>query len=220
MKANVSKARLAAYAAAGAGAAMGAVGSAEAAITYVPVNQLVQDTTLDTFATGIDLTFLGANAVTYHLAMVHGIGTADATTGVASVRPEAFGAPGVNVAGFASGVYNYASNVTYGAAVNTLPSFLPASATLAFNGGFTFSEFKNPGIGFVGVRFNANQYGWVRVDMGGTPLNKFTVVDYAYGGPGETLQAGVVPEPGSLGALAMGALGLATWRKNRKPLAA
>ena len=43
-------------------------------------------------------------------------------------------------------------------------------------------------------------------------------VGYGWGDPGETIFAGQrpnIPEPGSLGLLAFGAIGLMAWRKNR-----
>jgi hypothetical protein len=51
--------------------------------------------------------------------------------------------------------------------------------------------------------------------MNGSPLNSFTMVDYAWADPGETILTGQIPEPGSLGLLALGALGLVAWRKQR-----
>ena len=72
------------------------------------------------------------------------------------------------------------------------------------------------GEAFIGVKFSTNRFGWIRVNMGGAPLNSFTIVDFAFAGPNEPITAGQVPEPGSLGLLALGAGGLATWRRRRK----
>jgi hypothetical protein len=61
----------------------------------------------------------------------------------------------------------------------------------------------------------------------------FYLVDYAYADPGEPIRAGqmssnemvpeenddMVPEEGSLGALALGAAGLLAWRKRRSQVA-
>lgn len=81
------------------------------------------------------------------------------------------------------------------------------------------------GTGFVGFRFNngsGNQYGWVRVHMdGGASDFSFTVVDYAWADLGEPIKAGQtsssanddVTQKGSLGLLAIGAAGLALWRR-------
>jgi len=100
----------------------------------------------------------------------------------------------------------------------------------------TYGQWKSPGMGFVGFRFNSgagNQCGWARVRIstwfpGGYA---FKVLDFAYGDPGERITAGEGipgdsednqdisddqgPDEGSLGGLALGALGLLAWRKSR-----
>ena len=85
-------------------------------------------------------------------------------------------------------------------------------------------QWWDPGIGFVGFVFNngaGSQYGWVRVRMSKLPQNAFTVLDYAYADPGEPITAGQrssderAPDQGSLGWLAVGAVGLLAWRKSR-----
>ena len=58
----------------------------------------------------------------------------------------------------------------------------------------------------------------------------FILLDYAYADPGEGLRAGQTsegtlsdeqaPDQGSLGGLALGAVGLLAWRKSRKSLTA
>jgi MYXO-CTERM domain-containing protein len=86
------------------------------------------------------------------------------------------------------------------------------------------TQWADRGIGFVGFRFNngaGTQYGWVRVGMKGVPENAFKVLDYAYADPGEPIRAGQTssdeqsPAQGSLGWLALGAVGLLAWRKSR-----
>jgi hypothetical protein len=103
----------------------------------------------------------------------------------------------------------------------------------------TYGQWKSSGVGFVGFRFNSGagiQYGWARVRMGGTSRNNaFRLIDYAYADPGETIRAGQGipragedgqdmsdeqgPEEGSLGWLAVGAMGLLAWRKSRSRIA-
>lgn len=78
---------------------------------------------------------------------------------------------------------------------------------------------------FLGLRFQIGSnthYGWVRMDVGATtnPLAIWaTVKDWAYEDrPGTGLQAGetaVIPEPGTLSLLALGAAGLALWRRRK-----
>lgn len=83
------------------------------------------------------------------------------------------------------------------------------------------------GTDFVGFRFNngsGNQYGWARVHMDGPDSNfSFTVLDYAWADPGEPIKPGqrsssemVIPEEGSLGGLALGAVGIALRRQHGK----
>jgi hypothetical protein len=94
-------------------------------------------------------------------------------------------------------------------------------------------------MGFVGFRFNNGagiQYGWVRVRIAVPPHDGiggwgFKVLDFAYADPGEPITAGEGiprgseddqdisddqgPDEGSLGGLALGAVGLLAWRKSR-----
>ena len=95
------------------------------------------------------------------------------------------------------------------------------SAPYGYDG---YGSWTDPGIGFVGFKFNNGagvQYGWVRVRMSKLPENAFTVLDYAYADPGEPITAGQrssderAPDQGSLGWLALGAVGLLAWRKSR-----
>ncbi len=104
-----------------------------------------------------------------------------------------------------------------------------------------------PGIYYAGFRFNSGsgkQYGWVRIKWGGCSENKYIVKDYAWGDPGDQIKAGqkklhedetqVAPQAakradaapsgagtqGSLGLLALGAVGLQAWRRSRRGIAA
>src|SRR5439155_3097296 len=85
-------------------------------------------------------------------------------------------------------------------------------------------QWNDRGTGFVGFAFNSGagvQYGWARVRMVGDPESAFTVMDYAYADPREPIRAGqtssneMLAEEGSLGWLAVGAVGLLAWRKSR-----
>jgi hypothetical protein len=106
---------------------------------------------------------------------------------------------------------------------------------MAFNGSRSYrAQWNDRGPGCVGFRFNNGagiQYGWVRVKMYGPPEHGFEVVSYAYADPGEPIRAGQTssheqvpdqdstdeqaPDEGSLGGLALGAVGLMAWRKSR-----
>jgi hypothetical protein len=92
----------------------------------------------------------------------------------------------------------------------------------------TFGEngrWKEPGYGIIGFSFNTGagvQYGWARMRITFVGRdNIFKLVDYAYADPGEPLRAGQesrderAPDQGSLGWLALGAVGLLAWRKGR-----
>ncbi len=79
------------------------------------------------------------------------------------------------------------------------------------------------GVSFVGFKFNngaGDQYGWARVRSQGPPVNKFILLDYAYGDVGEPVRAGeksegATPVQESLGGLALGAAGIVAWRRSR-----
>jgi MYXO-CTERM domain-containing protein len=92
-------------------------------------------------------------------------------------------------------------------------------------------DWVDGGLGFVGFRFDngaGKQYGWARVRMRDVNENfAFKVLDYAYADPGESIKAGQksssapdAPDQGSLGILALGAAGVAVWRRRRKEIAA
>jgi len=87
-------------------------------------------------------------------------------------------------------------------------------------------------VGFVGFRFDNGsgmQYGWARLKVfrpqDGGVYYGFSMLDYAWGDPGDTILAGqtssagdtvdTVTESGSLGLLALGGAGLLAWRKRR-----
>jgi hypothetical protein len=113
-------------------------------------------------------------------------------------------------------------------------TFFPGAAVLAVRYGDCHGysgdgQFQDPGIGFVGFKFNTgagDQYGWARINMQsqtgtGPTAFIFRLVDYAYGDPGEIVLAGQkesrssAPALESLGGLAMGAAGLLAWRRQR-----
>jgi len=108
---------------------------------------------------------------------------------------------------------------------------------MALAGAGGSQQWRDPGVGFVGFRFNSGagiQYGWARVRMGGASRsNGFLLIDYAYADPGQGIRAGEGipragedgqdmsegPDEGSLGGLALGAVGLLAWRKSRSRIA-
>lgn len=79
--------------------------------------------------------------------------------------------------------------------------------------------------GFVGFRFTSNNtggttplYGWARLSPAAS--GNGTTVDFAYETSGAAIAAGAVPEPSTLGLLALGSLGLTQMRRRRLALAA
>jgi len=104
-------------------------------------------------------------------------------------------------------------------------------------------KFQQPGQGYIGFTFHnghGRQYGWARIKSGGAPRYRFILVDYAWADPGESIKTGqrrsgpdpsenvqtsqkgsspqkaTAPDRGSLGLLALGAVGLIAWRQGRR----
>jgi len=70
---------------------------------------------------------------------------------------------------------------------------------------------------YLGVKFNIGTdtvYGWIQVQVPDADASKAIITGYAYNDDdGGSITAGAIPEPGSLALLALGAAGLAAWRK-------
>ena len=204
----INNSRWVAYATAGAATALTGTQSAEAAIHYFSVNQLVLGTPTATYPFPL--------AGTAGFQVNHSLTNAFAGFAIA---------PGSFV-GSVNGTFRYVSRFsTAGLNVSTAGNFiqnLGGPATLA--GTFAFGQWILPGPAFAAIKFNGGagtQYGWVRLDMNSpAAANSFTIVDYAYADPGEMIATGQIPEPGTLGLLALGAVGLLAWRNRRAQAAA
>lgn len=218
--ASIAKTRWISYAAAGAATALAGSQSAEAAIHYSgPVNEQI----LAGYAHGFKLDQPGDSLRLSHFLVHHGTyygGHQHRGHGRPTDRFDIFG---IASAAF-RGVQGYVSKLSPGQTIS-MGNFI--------QGVPGFLQGWPPGIGFIGFRFNHGagvQYGWARITMKGDRAKNFILLDYAYADPGERLTAGQTlegpssdeqaPDQGSLGGLALGAVGLLAWRKSRKSLTA
>jgi hypothetical protein len=151
-----------------------------------------------------------------------------------------FGVRGLAGAGFA-GLYCPSNPQQAYVSKLTRDQFVSRKTFLARGSGLIAGSFEGPcdqfdpgNVGFIGFKFNngsGDQYGWVRIQLG--QRADFWIIDYAYGDVGDPIRAGqkssdemvpeesndMVPEEGSLGGLALGAVGLLAWRKRRSQIA-
>ncbi len=216
-EANLDIKRWTMYSTAGAAALLTGTSYAEGPICHVVVNQLVGtgESFAIEFPTDIFLTFAHDSAINLF---------------------DVFPAPAPNsfleIISTPSTAYNYISNLASGVDLRDVGlGFNPFEGTLAYSNGPGSSQFLNQG-GFIGFRFGANAdagdtsqlyHGWARLELDqGTPVNTYTLVDYAFAEPGQAIVVGQiqVPETSSLGLLALGACGLMAHRQRRPSKAA
>lgn len=214
----IPKTRWAAYATAGAATALAGVNSAEADIHYSGPLSITFDAAPGSTALQ---TFTLDNAAVLRFAHAR---TAS-SSGVAFFRIQG-AAVSNQFRGIANGSFRYPANLGTGVNVSA-GAFVAHSgnffATLAFKSGYANSQWLSQGTGFIGFKFNSGagiEYGWARITMNeGIPGNSFTLDDYAWADTGTPILTGettaAVPEPGSLGLLAVGAAGLLLWRRQR-----
>ena len=122
------------------------------------------------------------------------------------------------------------SNLDRGDAISQRP-FVPSGGIMMTAdglgcGGAARGQFFSAGTGFIGFKFDSGQgvqYGWARIKKGPYPENQYELVDYAYADPGEPIKAGQrrsaeaqIPAQGGLAMLALGAVGLMAWRRQRR----
>ena len=215
----ISTSRWTVYAAAGAATVFAGIHSAEAEIHYSgPVNANFNNDTILNFELGSDRVINFIHSIDYYSSKTKDGGNAFVSLG------------GSFAAVTSSCSYGVASaiNLTRGDVISEQP-FDPGKAVLATADrencyGQARGQFLNAGMGFIGFKFNSgsgDQYGWARIEMRKYPKNNFTLIDYAYGDPGDSIKAGqrsgghgLALE--SLGGLALGAAGLLAWRRGRR----
>lgn len=135
------------------------------------------------------------------------------------------GPTGLSFAGFAANGYFYPSNVVQGEVIGNMTFGVTAGQRgyMAFEAGYPGSQFVDTG-GYVAFTFNTVEtgvyHGWAQLEViSGSPRNEFRLVKYAYANEADGLTVGQmapVPEPGSMASLALGAVGLLSWRRTRR----
>lgn len=219
----LSKARWAGYAAAGAATALGTYEAAEAGIHHFDIDpdKLVQR---NKFAIDLPGGSTSDLVMSHHVKKIFDVGgTFLSSVGYAYANP--WGVQRLaKIRGFASGTLYFADNFA-----NKQDKLINAPTSNFFDFGTMAGApdsrfgFGDAGQGYIGFSFdagNGTQYGWLQVNMKGSAgQNSYDVIDYAYADPGEEINAGqtqAVPEPGSLGLLAVGGVGLLLWRRKRR----
>lgn len=212
------------YTAAGAAAAAaGFVGNAQAAIAFLDLNDVVVIDFIDNdpVPTTFSVDFNGDAQIDINIGQnLNGATHWDAVfTPVGSAT---------QVVGVVAGGFPYPSRLAAGQSIGLAAplAFMP-TGYLAWNGGYPNSKWVGtpggaPATGFLGIRFQIaglDHFGWIRMSVEGdgppTP-NAITLHDLAYETtPGVGIVAGAIPEPGGLGLLALGGIGVMSMRRRK-----
>jgi PEP-CTERM motif len=224
--------RLAAYLVAAGAAGVGLLAmapAAQAGIIYTPSNA----TFLSGFGTvGISLENNGV--INFNIASGYRGGY------IKSVRVNGNGVNGDGVLGFASGIFGpEASALAKGAVIGPGQVFQNANHTTGgvygnvglqmaaeTFGRFIYGPWANVSDRYLGLQFDVSgqtYYGWIGFSFVGEQSSQFgltaSLFGYAYNNvPNQQILAGqtaATPEPGTLGLLALGSVGLGFWRRKR-----
>jgi hypothetical protein len=134
---------------------------------------------------------------------------------------------------YASGLHAGNNILATGSQAAALPSGAKIGSSRSFAGkasmafgefGSYFGNWANTENRYLGLEFSLNgqeHFGWAEFSVLAGPGITGTLEGYAYDSvPNQSLLAGqtsATPEPGTLGLLALGSLGLAFWRKRKSP---
>lgn len=198
--------RRAAYSLAAGAAACAATSSADAAVQYSGVQNI-------SILSGVSAYELNLDGDSYNdIKLKNYIFSGGKYQGATVI----FG-PG-QLVGFSAG-NAYVSALNLGAPINSStigPSFFGSMAYGALNPNAQFNNVTNR---YLGLSFPSGAnlyYGWIRVDVNNA-AGTFVIKDWAYQATSrQGILAGEVPEPGTLGLLAAGGLGVAALRRRRR----
>jgi len=217
-RSSISKKKWASYAAAAAAAVSIGTHTAEADIIHVVVGAPTGTLSADQGGSQYFQLYHPALNINVNIELSH-VNLSTYSTNGAAFLNVGYGAAFIGAAGNGR---QYVSNLASGFLVSG-GGFLGSigiAGTLAYSAYNSGAQFLNAGSGYIGFRFNdaddVQQHGWIRVTLDGAPLNSLTIEEFAFTTRGESIAVGQVPEPGSLGLLALGALGLMCTR-SRKP---
>lgn len=234
----IKNARWAGYVAAGAATTMMGQEVAQAGIIHVDpidtvIGAVIPSSGVATSLAQFDLNGDGALDIQFKQENLNPLGQANAFVDVLSNSIAAYGENLIAGQWYPYG--KYAFNLVPGALLSanspsyvnsSFPGWLVQYGWMASGGlgtGTYSSQFQQAGPGYVGVQFKSvagTHFGWVRVEMTGDAYNGITVTDWAYNStPDAPILVGQVPEPGSLGLLALGGVGVLAWRKKRAQVA-